>query len=514
MTAEELLRQAMDEQKAGRLAEAERLYGLVLERRPRDHNALANLGGVFLMSGRLAEGLQAIDASLAVKPDQPDVLRNKAGVLQAVGRADEAAAVLRQAAFHKTAQLRRLEDLAETEMGQGRLAQALEAADRALALNPDSLRAHLVRGVVLRTWDRTQEAHVAFQRAVALAPDQVAGWNALGITAVDQGFYQEGLDAFDRALACAPGQPQATWNKASLLMLMGRLDEGWPYMESRWLQSEMTYQVRDPGRILMLRSEQGLGDTLQFCRYASLAADRGATVILGVQRPLVTLLSALRGVSQVVANDDPQQPAFDLHCPMMSLPLAFGGAIPQPPYLAADPAKAEVWRERLGERTRPRVGLVWAGAPISGHAEASGVNELRNIRLELLAPLAAADVDFFSLQKGAAAEAELKDLAARGWAGPGIVDLTQHIHDFSDTAALVEQLDLVISVDTSTAHLAGAMGKPVWLLNRFDTCWRWMLERTDSPWYPTLRLFRQRTFGDWPPVVDDLAEALKAVSGR
>jgi len=240
-------------------------------------------------------------------------------------------------------------------------------------------------------------------------------------------------------------------------------------------------------------------------------------VILEVPEPLVGLLGSLDGVAQLVPYGD-LLPPFDLHCPLMSLPLAFRttlSTIPAcVPYLAADRRKVLEWSQRLGERRRLRVGLVWSGGFRPQQPELWPVNRRRNIPLAKLAPLAHTDAQFFSLQKGDAAEAELAGLIAQGWNGPQLTDHSSLLTDFSDTAALVEQLDLVIAVDTSTAHLAGALGKPVWILNRFDSCWRWLLDRTDSPWYPTVRLYRQDRPGDWDSVVqrvrvdlDDLARS-------
>jgi hypothetical protein len=262
------------------------------------------------------------------------------------------------------------------------------------------------------------------------------------------------------------------------------------------------------GKTILLHSEQGLGDTLQFCRFANLVKAEGATVILQVETPLVRLLSTLEGADLVLAKGS-GLPDFDVHASIMSLPRAFRTTLKtvpaQVPYLYAEPDKVAAWRQRLGSATRPRVGLAWSGGAAPGRDDLGR----RNIPLHMLAPLARAGVDFVSLQKGERAEAELADLVAAGWDGPAMFNPAPDLHDFSDTAALIENLDLVITVDTSIAHLAGALGKPVWILNRFDSCWRWMRGRTDSPWYPTARLFRQKTFGDWAPVAQDVAEALR-----
>jgi hypothetical protein len=258
--------------------------------------------------------------------------------------------------------------------------------------------------------------------------------------------------------------------------------------------------------VLLLHAEQGLGDTLQFCRYAPLAAAR-ARVVLEVQAPLARLLSSLPGVSQVIARGE-ALPAFDAQAPLLSLPRAFGTTIEtvpaRVPYLAADPDQAAAWGRRLAALPGLKVGLCWAGEPRAGFPELAAIDARRSISLAALAPLAkVAGVSFVSLQKGAPAAQ-----AADPPPPMALFDYTAELADFADTAALVENLDLVISVDTSVAHLAGAMARPVWLLNRFDTCWRWLLDRQDSPWYPTLRLFRQTTPGDWTSVIADLRQAL------
>jgi len=265
------------------------------------------------------------------------------------------------------------------------------------------------------------------------------------------------------------------------------------------------------GRTIVLHAEQGLGDTLQFCRYASLVADLGARVILEAPAVLVSLLASLSGVAQIVARGDPL-PAADFHCPLLTLPLAFNTTLENipadVPYLRADPARIRHWRERLGERRQLRVGLAWSGGFRPNQPDLWSVNRRRNVPLAELAPLRHAQIEFVSLQKGEPAASELRDLLARNWRGPRLVDFTDELEDFADTAALVENLDLVISVDTSVAHLAGALGKSVWVMNRFDSCWRWLIDRSDSPWYPTLRLYRQANPGDWRAVVRNVASDL------
>jgi hypothetical protein len=268
--------------------------------------------------------------------------------------------------------------------------------------------------------------------------------------------------------------------------------------------------------VILLHAEQGLGDVLQFCRYAKRVADLGATVILEAPAALVRLLSGLDGVTRVVARGG-ALPPFDYHCPLMSLPLAFDtmvATIPADvPYLRCDSRLAFAWRDRLRSGLRPRVGIVWSGGFRPDLPGTWPVNQRRNMPLAKLAPLESAAVDFYSLQKGEPAESEFADLAASDWRGPHLIDHTGELKDFSDTAAFIENLDLVISVDTAVAHLAGALGKPVWILNRFDACWRWLDDRDDSPWYPTARLYRQSAPGDWDGVVGRVAADLAHWAG-
>jgi hypothetical protein len=338
------------------------------------------------------------------------------------------------------------------------------------------------------------------------------------------------------------------------LLMAGDYRTGWAAYEWRWRTANAKLQPRvfqqplwlgaEPlsDRTILLHVEQGLGDTLQFSRYIPLLVERGARVILVVPPPLLRLMQeSFQGLWRYSVQDAAQEsahaiaqgaaaptsaavevlaagrplPDFDYHCPLMSLPLAFATdltTIPQShPYLVADPDRAEVWGQRLGPRHRLRVGLVWSGGARPDQPELRLVNERRNLPPSKLEPLATVTADFYSLQKGEPAVGEFKRQLADGWNGPMMNDFTDELNDFADTAALIANLDLVISVDTSTAHLAAAMGKPVWILNRFDTCWRWMLDRRDSPWYPTITLYRQTRPGVWDDVIESVRTDLEAL---
>jgi hypothetical protein len=287
------------------------------------------------------------------------------------------------------------------------------------------------------------------------------------------------------------------------LLLQGEYQPGWRKYEARWDTESMRQGRRNfaqplwlgdedlTGCTILLHGEQGFGDTIQFCRFARQVAQRAARVVLEVQPELRSLVASLDPAIPVIAAGE-AFPPFDYHCPLMSLPLALkttlDGIPHQRAYLSAPEDKTAQWRARLGASAKLRIGLVWAGNPRLGVLDANRIDRQRSLAFAQLAPLfEATDCEFYSLQKGDDAAAQLRASAF----GSRVVDWTDELVDFTDTAALVANLDLVITVDTAVAHLVGALGKPLWLLNRFNTCWRWLRDREDSPWYPTARLFRQ-----------------------
>jgi hypothetical protein len=321
--------------------------------------------------------------------------------------------------------------------------------------------------------------------------------------------------SYDRAIALKPDLADAYWNQSLCLLLLGRFDQGWRQFEWRKRLNEPIAARSFPqplwlgehdimGKTLFIWWEQGFGDTLQFCRYAKLVEARGAKVVMSVQEPLRELLKQISPTIEIIGPDDVPTD-FDYHCPLLSLPLAFKTTLSnipaKIPYLKSNVEKSLFWKEKLGEKSKLRVGLVWSGGFRPNQPELWSVNRRRNIPLAKLAALKHPGIEFFSLQKGQPAESELAELIREKWDGPHIFDFTSLLNDFSDTAALIKNLDLLISVDTSTAHLAGALGKHVWILNRFDIDWRWLLDTTDSPWYPTVKLYRQEKAGDWDDVV-------------
>jgi tetratricopeptide (TPR) repeat protein len=410
----------------------------------------------------------------------------------------------------------------------GRGKDALRNLERAIALKPDYAEAYCSRGRVLIDIGREEEALQSYERAVSLKSDYVEALINSGFILGNRLQISAALERYDRAIALNGNAADAHFNKATLLLLSGDLAAGWVEYEWRWQYREASpsivggKQLGMPlwlgkesiqGRTIFLHDEQGLGDTIQFCRYVRLVAEEGAKVILAVREPLLGIMSGLEGVTGIVSTGVTSLPDCDFHCPLASLPLAFNTtmeSIPaQIPYLKCDPEKVTQWRETLGESTKLRVGLVWSGGLRANEPEMWSINQRRNIPLAKFAPLRHPGIEFYSLQKGEPAESELRDLTSSNWDGPQIIDFTERLHDMSDTAALTQTLDLVISVDTSTAHLAGALGKEVWILNRFDTDWRWLLDRYDSPWYSTARIYRQDKPGNWDGVIQRVARDLK-----
>jgi len=379
------------------------------------------------------------------------------------------------------------------------------------------LEAQMCFGEALNNQHRYPEALAYFDRLVAARPQQppILVGRSVALAGLDRN--AEALECLERALRIEPDLPFAISNRSCLLLAQGQLQEGFQGFEVRWRIAPFRDQAlatsaplwlgdsSPSGKTILVHHEQGLGDTLQFIRYLPSLSQRGARVVLRLPAALLEIMRTLEGVAQIVADTDPL-PAHDLHCPVMSLPLAFATTmqtIPTAiPYLHADPARAARWRARLGAKLRPRIGLVWAGR------HRPPINYARDVPLAALRPLLELDADFLSLQREMAPADSIALASMRGISGRG-----DELGDFADTAALLANLDLVIAADTSVVHLAGAMGTPVWVMNRYAPCWRWLRGRSDSPWYPTARLFRQTSFGDWAGVVAQIGQALKTALG-
>jgi Flp pilus assembly protein TadD len=477
---------ADDLQKQGRGNEAETYYRAALSLAPERPDSWANLGLAVLKDGRAEEAVQCEREALRLDPDNVEALNN-------LGIAMHALNALVEAENHFRAVLR---------------------------LAPGHANATLNLGVIRQSLGHLDEAETLYRRARALGADEARVCNNLALALAELDRLEEAEIVCREALAASPGYPEAAVNLGMILLMRGKMREAWPCYEARWQVPPLLGQVRLPdekrwtgtepvaGKTILLLAEQGFGDTIQFCRYAPLVARLGAQVVLAVPATLRRLMGALDGVHRIVSQDD-VLPVFDLHCPLMSLPMAFGTseetAPSSVPYLEADPEAIERWETMLpsrGDDVRLRIGLVWAGARRTGQPHAAAIDRRRSMRFSDMAPLGAVPgCVFVSLQLGPPARQIAK-------APFPVIDVSDRLSDFADTAALVGALDLVVTVDTAVAHLAGALGKPVWLLNRFDSCWRWRRDRDDSVWYPTMRLFRQTAPGNWTGVIQRVAAAL------
>jgi hypothetical protein len=394
---------------------------------------------------------------------------------------------------------------------QKELTEAVARFQGALRLRPDIAQFHSNLGMALSEQGNLAEAEACYRQALRLKPDFAGAFSDLGAVLVDQLKLTEAVACYEEALRLNPGYAEVHMNLAYALLLQGDFDRGWPEFEWRWkcrdspppsFREPLWNGSRRPGQRILLFAEQGLGDTLHFIRYAPLVQETGASLIVQCPRPLLRLLATCAGIDRLVfEGTDP--PAHDIQASLVSLPRIFQTrleTIPaQIPYLSADPELCARWRERLSGVREFRVGIAWQGNPIHIH------DRHRSVPLLAFAPLAGVPgVRLVSLQKSPGRE----QLSGQG-ERLGVLDLADHLGDFADTAALMSNLDLVITVDSAVAHAAGALGIPVWVALSRVPDWRWLIEREDSPWYPNMRLFRQTTRGHWAGVFERLTEALR-----
>jgi tetratricopeptide (TPR) repeat protein len=500
-------------QDLNRPAEALASYDRALVLQPDHARTLYNRGGVLRDLQRPAEAVADYDKALAIRPDYAEALNNRGLALLDLRRPAEALASFDRALSIRPDYATALNNRASTLQDLGRPAEALASYDKVLAIRPSYAEALYNRGIVLRNLQRPAEALASFDKALSIDPNHVDALNNRGIVLRDLDRPLEALASYDRALAIDPGNAETHSNRSSLRLLLGDFDRGWEEFEWRWRVRDFAPWRRDfaeplglgdgplEGRTILLHAEQGFGDAIQFVRYAPLVAARGAKVVLEVPTPLTALLSGVAGAALVIGRGE-KRPELDCHCPLLSLPLAFKtrlDTIPAPiAYLSAPQDRVIEWKQRLPATGMRRIGIAWAG-----NANFKG-DQTRSIGLARFLPLlSVAGIELFGLQK------DLRDGDRDILRGHSrVMHLGDAMEDFSDTAAVMSSLDLVISSDTSVAHLAGALGKPVWVLLQYAADWRWLLGRSDSPWYPTARLFRQPEIGDWESVIRQVADAL------
>ena len=514
---------ALQRHEAGELEEARQLYEEALGLDAENIDALHFLGVIEYQQGRLAQAEQLISSALARNASNPQAHNNLGNVLLARGNAEQAAASYRHAIALRTEYVDAYLNLGSVLLKQGKTDDAAACYERGLAVAPRSARLHFGLAAVHADSGRLEEAVAGFRRALAIQPAYPEAYSGLAAALFALARVPEAEESYRAALTLKPDFSQAKFGCALAKLMQGDYAEGFALFEARFEKSALAEPAaaalrdrveqlrsvprwrgeRVAGKALLVWTDQGFGDTLMFMRYLRLLKARGfSRVIVQCEPPLARLLRADPGVDEVVLQEA-RAPfgEFDFHCPMSGLPLAFGtllDSIPGPTrYVSVPGTMKEQWARRLAGVGPLRVGLIWAGRRDFPR------DALRSIDLQRFAPLfAVGGVAFISLQKGdAAAQA-----AGTGWA---ILDYMDECFDLLDTAALIEQLDLVVGVDTGVMHLAAALGRPTWLLNRFESEWRWMLDSENCRWYPTLRIFRQREPGAWEEVLVRVAEALR-----
>ncbi|MBC8750744.1 MULTISPECIES: tetratricopeptide repeat protein [Paraburkholderia] len=477
-------------------------------------DAIFNSSVALEQLGRHDEAITRCDRVLAIAPKHAMALANRGNASSNVGRNREAAANYASSLEIEPDSLGVLCNYASALMHIDRYGDAWQACQHALTVDPDYLPARFTRGRVLLETHRYDESLEDFARVLATAPrDKFAHFHrGNALRALRR--HEEAKEAYAQAIEIDPDYVLAHCLRAFLCLSIGDFEAGWAEYEWRWRDAQLDTSRREfaqprwtrdrpvADRTILLYAEQGLGDTLQFCRYVSLVKALGARVILESPTELKALLESLDGVDALVERGAPLPP-FDLHCPLLSLPLEFQTDIPtipsDVPYLQADRVRVERWRERLGPSGRPRVGLVWSGNP-------KHLNDRnRSMALTDLLPLLDDAYEWVSLQK------VIRDEDQAALASSPIRSVGEHLSDFADTAALTQLMDCVVSVDTSAAHLAGALGRPLIVMLPHTPDFRWLLEREDSPWYPTARLYRQPEAGKWAPVVEQIRAALPLI---
>jgi tetratricopeptide (TPR) repeat protein len=528
-----------------RFSEALTDYDTIISLDPTDVEAIRNRGNTLQELNRYEEAINSYNQAIALTPNHPISYYNRGNALQELNRYQEAIASYDQALTlnpnyteaHSSRgnalyELKRYDEAlachnyaiklnpnyAEAHSNRGNVLyelkdyeHALASHDYAITLNPNYAKAYSNRGNTLQKLKRLDEALVNHDRAINLKPDYVNAHINRGIILNQLKRLDEALISFDRAITLNPDHAGAYWNKALLKILIGEYQAGWELYEWRWKHNDQEHYRSFPqplwlgeesnyNKTLLIHSEQGLGDMIQFCRYALMAKTHFTKVIFEVPKNLTALIASLKGDFTLVEKGK-SLPHFDLQCPIMSLPLAFKTTLEtipgQTPYLYSSNNKQTLWHKKIGNKAKLRIGLAWSGS--RGHKN----DHNRSLLLKQLEPILQLPFEFHSLQK----EVRSEDMET--------LNLFNYIHlhqdeliDFSDTAALINEMDLVISVDTSIAHLAGALGKTVWIFLPFMPDYRWMLDRADSPWYPTARLYRQPKINHWESVITEVKNNL------
>lgn len=516
----------------GQLTEAFKSFSKAIANDPKYADGFNNLGILLLDLGHADQAVKCFEAAISLRPENAEAYNNFGNALNVLEKYQDALHSFDTAIALKPDYAEAYSNRSSSLEGLMRLDEAIQSCEIALHLNGQMVKTHNKLAVMLKEVGALEKALTHLRQAMALKPDFLDGMINMGNVLSLLKQFEASLSCFDHVLSIEPDNDLAKWNKSLLCLQLGDYANGWRLYEAgwaihmrgysrQWTQPLWTGEANLANKTVLLHAEQGLGDTLQFCRYVPLVKRLGARVLLELPTALMSLLKNLEGVDECVEAGQPL-PAFDCHCPLMSLPLAFQTTlqtIPSPTaYLKADAQKVQHWFAKLkpsitSVTERLKVGVVWNGGHRPYLPNVWWVNQRRNITLELFASfLTAVEADFYSLQKGEPAESDIRGQELRYWPQGNFFNPVEDLHDFSDTAALIANLDLVVSVDTSTAHLAAAMGKPTWILSRYDNCWRWLEGRDDSPWYASVKLYRQGPDRNWAPTLARLANDLQILT--
>lgn len=502
-------------------------YQKAIDENPHCIEAYSKKGDIFLAQKNNQKAIAAFQMAIALDPTQAYPYIALATLLEQKNNFDNALLLYKEALNHQPNNAELFNNIARILMQQrNKQREAEDALLTAIKLNPQLTEATINLGALYIQQGRFEQATKLLETAKMLGGHRIAIYTNLGFSYYSQNNISLANHYLSKATKLDPSFNEAKWNYSLSLLKSGDYKKGWQYYESRLHQK--VYQLSDmakryqsakkwrygeniSGKTIILHSEQGFGDTLQFVRYATLVAKKGATVILDCQPALAALLANVEGVSQVITNHE-ALPVFDLYTPLMSLPLLFNTTVEnipaEIPYIKINADLTHQWKTLLSNKQKLKVGLVWAGNARKNDYDINAhyVDQRRSITLEQLNPLSTVkNIQWVSLQKDDPAK-QIKT-ANHDFK---FEDYTAELTTFLETAAVITHLDLVITVDTAVAHLAAALGKPTWVLSRFDSCWRWLENRNDSPWYPTIRLFHQKKPGDWNTPILEIVEALTA----
>jgi hypothetical protein len=521
-----LFEESIDLSKKGLLHKALIFSIIATELRENFAEAYYHCANLCLDVGFLVRSIEYFNKFINLAPAFPDAFLNKGLALQGLKRFDEAISAYDQAIKINPSFAAAYNNRGNAFFEAGEFQKALLSYEQAINVRINYVEAINNKGVVLKNLERLDEALQSFDQAININQNYAEAYANIATVYEQKKMYPEALKNIDISINLLPELHAFKFNKGMLCLKLKNFELGLELYESRLkivenkiydsYAKKLTSHAPIQGKKILVYSEQGFGDTLQFFRYIPILQNLGAEIFFETRKSLVPLLkNSNHGIHFIVRGDD--LPEYDYYCSLLSLPYLFKEKFDKffsgSPYIFAEEPKIKLWEERLGPRTKFRVGLVWSGGFRSDQPNLWAVNKRRNIELSKFKSFADLKfIEFYSIQKGKEAELELEKLIKQNWGGPSLLNFTDEIIDFSDTAALISHLDLVISVDTSTAHLSAAMGKPTWILNRYDSCWRWFDDGSNyTPWYQSVRLFRQSMPNDWSDVIIDVEKNLKKI---